>query len=754
MSFVSLPILRASAAALVFASSLVFGALPVAAQSNNALISIPEESPSTTLPSGTADTFVLTEERFAVDRRHLSDEADDAGMRPWLSPLRPRRVSQALRGQSWRFGGENNIEEFSLFVADPQVAQNLMIYTLSSVNVLPERSEAQVFINGQPTGAVRLQNFNEFEPTEMVIPAGALVAGENTVRMVVNQHHRIFCGPEASFALWSEIDLSRSGLEFDVERMVPSAAAFMMGLAYDANGRAGVEFRGTEGLGEQRSAWVGMLTTRLSNVMSGAPMRFRFTDYWSLEGGVPARSRVTFLPAANNRVTFRLGADAAQVMLIEYIPGSEPTELPVFEQHFAPRPLSERPPLIDVDREVAFSEFGFETLRVSQRYAQRSYAFRLPDDWLVLTASKARLRLDYVYSDGLPEGAMLLLGINGETIRMLPMRGEGGEYITRFPIIFEARLMRAGVNTLDMEMLIPGEPANLPCPAGQGPVLEVADTSTLEAPFSPSMYLPDMSLAFNTFSADSVRANDLTARAFNSDDQIVLSAALSRAASVQVPGTLNLMAIEDLGSVPITRYSLNRRVLEDVLLRPVSLDADGDEIFTTQELDDPFRRVTERREYSAALSTGWEAMISGASRLLQWINPTSSTQLNDWLADRHGQVVLLQLDDNRPDQIWMLRAPDADISAIAGAIISARTEGAGPRGQVSVLDYDGEWHNWVAPDLRPTLLEPITFSNVRYVLGNFVSAMPILFVLLLMLLALISAAFALRLVISTREHDA
>ena len=126
--------------------------------------------------------------------------------------------------------------------------------------------------------------------------------------------------------------------------------------------------------------------------------------------------------------------------------------------------------------------------------------------------------------------------------------------------------------------------------------------------------------------------------------------------------------------------------------------------------------------------------------------------LEHWLEQQDAQAILLQLDPVRPTQLWLVRSPDSDISAIASAIVAARTNSEGPRGQVSVLDRSGHWQNWIAPDRQPVLLESVTLSNIRHVVGNVVSAMPIRYVAGLFFLALVSALFALRLVIATREH--
>lgn len=154
----------------------------------------------------------------------------------------------------------------------------------------------------------------------------------------------------------------------------------------------------------------------------------------------------------------------------------------------------------------------------------------------------------------------------------------------------------------------------------------------------------------------------------------------------------------------------------------------------------------------AAVSNALGAVVDSVKWVTDRVFPSSGDQLNNWLAERRGQAILFQLDPNRPDEIWMLRSPDSDTHVIAHSISAARAYGSGPRGQVSILGYDGRWDNWIAPDRRPILLEPWSWENFRYALGNFVSARPIFYTIMVLFLALCSALVALRLVISTREN--
>ena len=721
---------------------------PALAQSGNAQIQVPLGDAA----SGEADGLL---ERLIVERaethRQRGVAAATETVRPaLLSPLRPVEARGRPSGSAIRFDGESRDLEFALFVPDTAAAQLLRITTLSSINVLPERSRYRVYVNERFVGEGRLEHFTDFGSTDLELPAGLLVHGQNRVRIRLAQHHRIFCGPEASFALWSDIDLARSGVVLDGGALEPGQTSFQMGLALAAALGNGIEIRGTAGLGEQRDAWITLITERLARALGGDPVPFRFTDYWTVAGEVPVAARVTFLPASIGGVSFRIGGDGAQVMVIHYVPGQAPGGLPLFDTLLAPMERVARPALIETRRPVAFSEFGFRPAELRDRYALIEQRFRLPDDWVVLTNVKAEIRLDYIYAEDLPEGAMLLVHVNGTNVRLLPLRGEGGQLIEDFPVRFEARLLRGGANTLGFEMMIPGAPADLPCPVWDQPVLGIGSSSTIQVPYSPSMYLPDMHFAFGSLGPQGLRTNELSARAYSRDDVVTLRAAIAASLPEEGPEAsvnLHLMAFDDLGAVPTGRYAISRRAAEAALFVEEAplLAAAG-------EPGSAWLAGSGGRDSPSMISEGWRWAIETSRATLQWLHPASGVDLDAWLLDQRGQALLLQLDPARPETLWVIRAPGSDIGAIAAAFVAARVQGTGPRGQASVLGRDGQWSSWVAPDRQPVLLERLSPSNLRHVLGNHVSAMPVRYVVALFVLALLSALVALRLVVSTREH--
>lgn len=724
---------------------------PSAAQDvPDGLIPLPESAVQE-LPGSVSPTEML--ERFDPGRRVVaSEDAVNSELQYWISPLRLLDLGYPMRDSVTRISGEREWVAFDVYASAGADQQILRLSTVSGINNLPERSYLRVSVNGTDLGRRNLEHIESFGMIDFALPPDVLIPGRNRAQIEFRQHHRIYCGPEASFDLWTDIDLSKSGLVVRRDHEAVGVETFLMALAAQATGVRPVEIRGLDSLGSDSESWRKFLVGRLNQVLSGAPVVFRFDDYWTAEGAGRAHARITVLPAAQSRMRFVIGGDGAIVMVLEVAQGTRPEDLLATIPQFDRRYEDVRAPLVMPERDIAFAELGAKTEDFSQHYAMRNHVFRLPNDWLVLTAAKARIQLDYAFAANLPEGAMLLLSVNGTAIRLLPLWQGGGVPIDAFPIDFEARLMHPGTNVLTFQMFVPGNPADLPCPSGESPVLQISETSTLRVPYSPAMVIPDMDLAFSTLGADSLRKNELSTRAFSDMDMLTLSAALSRSREAQYPSVLHLIAIDDLASIPTGHHRADRRLLEDTVLSGPE-EGPRSEENTGMMSQDPFlARRPASQPVAAFLNAGWEYVLGRLQWLRDRVFPNSGDQLNDWLTEQRGQAVLFQLDPDRPSEIWMLRSPDSDIHSIALAIASARAFGGGPKGQVSVLTYEGHWINWFAPDRRPVLLEPWSRQNFRAAMGNFVSARPIFYTILMLGIALLSALVALRLVISTREH--
>ena len=202
-------------------------------------------------------------------------------------------------------------------------------------------------------------------------------------------------------------------------------------------------------------------------------------------------------------------------------------------------------------------------------------------------------------------------------------------------------------------MMVPGDPPDLPCPSYDQPLLRIGDSSSLMVPYSPSMSIPDMDLAFSALTPDSLQRNALSARAYSEQDVLTLSAALARARGDIRPSKLHLVSIDDLGAVPMAHHRADRKLLQDTVLITPEYEA----LVAQQAVDDPFAaRRRQDRGITAALSNVWSLVLDKVYWVRDRIFPSNGDQLNAWLAERRGMAVLFHLDPDRPDEIWMLRS--------------------------------------------------------------------------------------------------
>ena len=126
----------------ILAMMLVVAGAPVGAQT---LIPLPMDDAADVIDNAEFDR--LNADRIDPERHrgnHVELVAFDPSV---ISPLRPIEARGRPAGTAIRFDGESRVLEFALFVPEPSQMRGLRVTTLSSINVLPERSRFRVYIN-------------------------------------------------------------------------------------------------------------------------------------------------------------------------------------------------------------------------------------------------------------------------------------------------------------------------------------------------------------------------------------------------------------------------------------------------------------------------------------------------------------------------------------------------------------------------------------------------------------------------------
>ncbi|MDD7973364.1 cellulose biosynthesis cyclic di-GMP-binding regulatory protein BcsB [Roseinatronobacter alkalisoli] len=701
------------------------------------------QAPAQTVPPEPAT------ERGRTD--HALRHADQTlGTRTELVPLRLERLRSNDRPAA-RLAGESASERFILFLPQDPGATELQLAHHTGIDALPARSSLSVSVNGTYLGQIVPSSFSGFSTDTLAVPTGLLVPGRNLVEISAQHTHRVACGPDASFALWTDIDAQNSGVQMTADAFGDGPVGFMAAVAAQTARGAPITFRRPEHDAPMLGA--APFIAQAAIALGGTPPEIVSAPYWTMEDDIPQMARITAFPTGEGpaQPQFVRGGDGAQVLFLDLAQDYSPVIAELMSQDELTR--QHGPAVLTPGVTQPFSALGVNRLEGQGRYIMLAVEFALPWDWVLLASQKAQLDLDYRFAAGLPEGALLLVKVNGTTIRLLPLDRDGGQALPTLPVSFGARLLQPGVNRLEFEALIPGDPPDAACPPMDGPMLQISEQSRLFVPPSPSMSLPSVDMSLSMVSAQ----------------DIVLTATAEAQLS---PGLVPQIAAALLADGPPNRSRtgsaaphLNIGTLSDIvqLQTPMLRDA-------IPALYDTLRPIAAQADPARVAVTPWET-VGGPRGVFGWLRPGeiagvprrlvnalaglaygTTPPLHNWLDGKRAQAAVLQPDLDRPGEIWLIFAPDADPLTVVRALAASRTGRDRPLGQLALYQEGRGWENWTAPDRPLTLHEGLGPGNLRAVMGNYATLRPVPFIAIVLGLTLFSAAVALAILILTRRR--
>ncbi|RRH78168.1 cellulose biosynthesis cyclic di-GMP-binding regulatory protein BcsB [Falsigemmobacter faecalis] len=670
------------------------------------------------------------------------------GLMPLL-PLHPL-PGQPLAGASLpepgilRLTGERLTQIMTIYLPDSAPIPEKLVLTLqSSINVLPDAAQLEVTVNDAAPRTIPLDQIGAFGTVELAV--SGLRSGDNRVALNIRQPHRIWCGPEATFGVWTEVDLSRSGAPVPGAAVTPDRGGFALALrAQTGTGRPLAVLSDSAD-----PILLRKVTDRISEAMGGngqITLRSFYTP------GPKSFASVALIPSERNQVSFRPGSSGALVMQIEHRPG----ELPDLSAHMPPPP----PPgpglqVLRPGNAVSLGALGHGDVIGNTHYFRAALPFRLPDSWLLLANQRARLQLHYGYSAGLAEGAILLVKVNEQTVRLLPLDVQGGRLQKPLDIDFQARFLHGGVNILSFEMMVPGEPADAVCQPRQGDMLVVLASSTLDVPPSPPMELAGLIRPLSGLDSPGVLPAEGSDGGTMALTAARISAGMARPPRPDPAVRLYVTDISTPAALPAGPHRLRLSRLQEVLFpvlpataavapetaAPVAaapvfrFDGPGDEgpAPATSEgpgITDWFQGISDAVFGPEGALATWRGDIRDSAYI------GSRETLESWLEGRHGVALLMRPDPATPDALWLVLGPRAPVDMIAQSLSDLRRSRLAS-GEAALLDADGTWSVW-SPITPPNLLAMPAPGQWRTVLGNFASWSPLLYTGLTLGLALLS----------------
>ena len=651
-----------------------------------------------------------------------------------------------------RLTGERLVQQMSIYLPESAPVPDRLLLTLqSSINVLPDAARLEVTINEAAPQSLPLDQIGTFGT--LALPAEGLRQGENRVVLTLHQPHRIWCGPEATFGVWTEIDLSRSGASVPATSVTPDPGGFALALrAQTGTSRPLPVLSDTAA----DPALLRQVTDRVSEAMGGngqITLRSFYTP------GPKSFASVALIPSERNQVSFRPGASGALVMQIEHRPG----ELPDLAPHLPPPP----PPhaglqLLRPGDPMTFEALGQGDIIGNTHYFRAALPFRLPDAWLLLANQRARLQLHYGYAADLAPGSILLVKVNDQTVRLLPLDVSGGGMREPLDIDFQARFLHGGVNVLSFEMMVPGAPADAVCPPRQGDMLVIRASSTLNVPPSPPMELAGLIRPLSGLSSSGVLPAAGSDAATMPLTAAQIAAGLARPSRPNPAITLHVTDLSTPQALPAGPHQLRLSRLQEALfpLMPATAEVSPQSppVFRPEgPAEIGSEPEPESDGFTASLAalrdrvTGPEGVLS---RLRDEIRRSayigSEQSLDEWLEGRRGVALLLRPDPALPDALWLVLGPRAPVDMIAQSLSDLRRSRLAS-GEAALLDADGTWAVW-SPITPPHLLALPAAGQWRTALGNFASWSPLLYTAVTLGLALLSILPVLCFLLITRTR--
>ncbi|WP_102107423.1 cellulose biosynthesis cyclic di-GMP-binding regulatory protein BcsB [Oceaniglobus roseus] len=658
-----------------------------------------------------------------------SESADPLPARPdsFLTGLKSERNDP---NRILRLSGER--QSATLFVDVPAPA-DVIAFVLSyrvSINVLPSRSELLVTVNGTEAPPITLSPEDGFVAAEL--PVELLREGHNRIEITARQAHRIFCGPDATFAIWTEIDLGQSGVRIPSADIPMDEAGFATALNGQLATQGNVPIRMDP---DASSDLLHDIAVRVSGLSGGSAVDLKLESPYDVGGAAPPLARIAILETAPATTGVRRGADGAAVLVLGGPQDGMRAELDAILP--PPEPLQDIASLVP-GVTTSLADLGFTDTTTFNRYAEQRLVFRLPDDWLMLSNAEALLRLTYGFAEGLPQGALMLVKLNGTTVRLLPLDSGGGQVLEPLDIGFKANLLNPGPNALEFVTIVPGDPPDQPCPQIAGPLLTIVDDSTLLVPPTPRMSFIGLRSALTSLGPDQVVPVTPEARSpwLERLDLAIQSTLRPISGRESNAGArLNVVGADNLGAFSFGTLDLSRNDLEGLFYDR------GPEV-----LQEPVEDPSGGPRYARRV----QSMVAGFARQIGQLAKPGDGPLKTWIAGRKAQAALLMPDPEHPETLWLIASPGVDPALLAGDLAAARVSPDGPRGRVSILTAAGQWQNWQDASMMPVLKEPLTFRNFRNVAGNYASWSPLYFVSVLFGLTLLSVVLALIFVVSTR----
>lgn len=687
---------------------------------------------------------------------------------------------------SLSFSGENGEKTWAVFITEEQAAApaSLTLTYQNSLVVAPESSTLTVAINNARIVTEPVQSPDSRKTLSVDIPPGVLKAGLNTLKMGTSLRHRTDCTVQSTYELWTEIDPSKTYLSFvgggarkfkkidDVRAIgVDEAGRTTFNIVVPALDRMAATApmlhlaEALAVLANMPNQSVNISSTLPSQQLPGSLTILLGTDD-ELRGldeslaGAPGDPVVSFVddPATNGSMLRLRGPDWQSVTnAVAGIVDPLKREIGV-PRTFLTTQTWRAPdvPLMTAATRRKFSELGVETRNFTGRRLRTEFAVGVPSDFYANEYGKATILLDAAYSEDVLPGSQINIYVNDNIAATLPITTSGGEILRHFPISFTMRHFRPGANLITIEAVLNTRTDALCAPgADASPVTRFAlfDTSEFVMPtFARIGTLPNLAgmsgTSFPYNRSDKplpVVLNNGGEKSYSAAATLLarMSVAAGRPLELDPRATANsavnssalfVGAIPQIQSAVLTQTGIAeniRTVWSDV--RGVQPEADT--ASTQTEFDQWRERLAGR---------GWRGQISSFD---EWLNRTFNISLNSfsfhagqdepYTPEPAATLLVAQRANPAGDGVWTLVTSATDDNLVDGLrALTQQDRWSKMDGHISIYKArTDEMQKVPISEFTFVPTQPLSFTNVRLIIANWLSGNILSFSMLLIVIS-------------------
>lgn len=378
-------------------------------------------------------------------------------------------------GRAARLTGEIDALSWPVYLtaAEAAAAPRLRLTHSAAVSVMPEASRLTVSVDDRAVATLPIATNGVAKTVEIALPAGALHAGWNLVRVDADQRHRVECGISATYELWTEIDRARSGLVFDAA-FAPErrGLADLADLSPDESGR--VHIRLVTGadpdparlgralrLAQAVALAGGFLDPVVSverapgkgpglDVLIGARPRAAV----AATAGLPADAVALVDDPDPTRLTLAVPEEAAALDRVLADLAKAAADPAGSDAGRRARAALGGLPVADGGR-YRFSDFGVASAEFGGRLFRTAFDLRLPADFYAGDYGKVTVRLAGGHAPGLERNSRLTVRVDGRQVAGAPLASERGEVFSDRRLELPLTAFRPGRNHVEIEASVP-----------------------------------------------------------------------------------------------------------------------------------------------------------------------------------------------------------------------------------------------------------------------------------------------------------